>query len=212
MHVRPRRWRNGFFAMRPLPPNTPLDMYGMVNNAIKELILAEYGPDIWQQVKSRAEVEDEVFLSNEPYPDEITYRLIQATSSELEVAPEAVLHRFGMWWVLKTGREGYGHLMNSGGKTLREFLINLPNFHTRIMMMFPELRPPEFECEDTESGALRLHYRSTRKGLAPFVGGLLQGLAEMFETSITVKHEESVESGADHDVFVITWDSSPSAS
>ncbi len=186
-------------------------MYGMVNNAVKELILAEYGADVWRLIKDRADVVDEVFLSNEPYPDDITYRLIAAASSELKIPAEAVLHRFGMWWILKTGREGYGHLMNSGGKTLHEFLRNLPNFHTRIMMMFPDLKPPEFECEEAGPGVLRLHYRSSRKGLAPFVVGLLYGLGEMFETPIVVSHESSIERGADHDVFLITWVSSPAA-
>jgi hypothetical protein len=102
--------------------------------------------------------------------------------------------------------------MQSGGKSLPEFLRNLPNFHTRIMMMFPDLKPPEFECEEVGTHELRLHYRSSRKGLAPFVGGLLQGLGEMFETPIVVTHELSVESGADHDVFLINWEppSSPS--
>lgn len=186
-------------------------MYGMVNNAIKDLILAEHGDQAWRLVKDRAEVEDEIFLSNEPYPDATTYRLIQAASSVLEIPAEVVLHRFGMWWVLKTGREGYGHLMQSGGKNLPEFLRNLPNFHTRIMMMFPDLKPPEFECEETEPGALRLHYRSSRKGLAPFVGGLLHGLGEMFKTPVVVTHERSVESGADHDVFLISWEPPPIA-
>jgi len=182
-------------------------MYGMVNNAIKELILSEYGDQIWQRIKERAGVADEVFLSNESYPDETTYHLVQSAACELEVPAEAVLHRFGRWWVLKTGLEGYGHLMQSGGRTLPEFLRNLPNFHTRIMMMFPDLKPPEFECSDAGPDALRLHYRSSRIGLAPFVVGLLYGLGEMFETPIEVSHEQSVESGADHDVFLISWES-----
>ncbi len=182
-------------------------MYGMVNNAIKELILAEHGDQVWERIKKRADVVNEVFLSNEPYPDETTYRLVEASASELEMTAEAVLQRFGMWWVLKTAREGYGHLLQNCGRTLPEFLRNLPNFHTRIMMMFPELRPPEFECSDAEPDSLRLHYRSSRKGLAPFVVGLLYGLGEMFETTIHVAHERSVGSGADHDVFLISWES-----
>jgi hypothetical protein len=65
-------------------------MYGMVNNAIKELILAEHGDQVWQRIKKRADVVNEVFLSNEPYPDETTYRLVEASASELEMTAEAV--------------------------------------------------------------------------------------------------------------------------
>lgn len=188
-------------------PTERKDMYGMVNNALKGLILAEHGEEAWQRIKKRADVSDEVFLSHEPYPDETTYQLVAAAAEELAIPAEEVLHRFGMWWVLKTGREGYGHLMESGGRNLPEFLRNLPNFHTRIMMMFPSLRPPEFECSEAGPNALRLHYRSSRKGLAPFVVGLLHGLGEMFGTSIKVAHEQCAGSGADHDVFLISWES-----
>jgi hypothetical protein len=74
------------------------------------------------------------------------------------------------------------------------------------MMMFPDLKPPEFECSEAGPTAMRLHYRSSREGLAPFVVGLLYGLGEMFATTIEVSHERSVAGGADHDVFLINWE------
>jgi hypothetical protein len=75
-------------------------------------------------------------------------------------------------------------------------LVNLPNFHKRIVLMFPHLRPPEFECTDVKAVSLRLHYHSHRRGLAPFVTGLLEGLGEMFRPPVTVKHEQSLDAGA----------------
>jgi len=180
-------------------------MYGMVNNALRDLIRSEQGDEAWQRIRLRAEVDDEVFLSTDPYPDETTYRLVAAASFELGDSPANLLRRFGRWWVIKIGLEGYGHLMRAGGKNLREFLINLPNFHTRVGLMFPKLKPPEFECSDISDTDLRLHYRSDRPGLAPFVFGLLGGLGEMFDTVVTVRHEQRVDDGADHDVFHVSW-------
>lgn len=181
-------------------------MYGIVNKALMELVVAEHGTRTWQRIRKMAGVEEEVFLSSETYPDETTYQLVQAAASELSLEPQQVLERFGRWWVLKTGRDSYGHLMSNGGRNLGEFLINLPNFHTRIVMMYPDLRPPEFECSDEGPGRIRLHYRSTRRGLAPFVTGLLYGLGEMFDTEVVVVQERSVDAGTgDHDVFLITW-------
>jgi hypothetical protein len=205
VRLKDRRYRRFQAGVRAPSPDRRPKMYGMVNNAIKEMILAEHGDRVWRMVKEQAGVTHEVFLSNEPYPDSVTYGLIQSASSILAVPSADVLHRLGIWWILKTGREGYGHLMQSGGGNLREFLRNLPNFHTRIMMMFPDLNPPEFECEEVGPDAMRLHYRSSRQGLAPFVGGLLQGLSEMFATPIAVTHELSAGSGADHDVFLVNW-------
>jgi hypothetical protein len=184
-------------------------MYGMVNKAIEDLLISHHGLKAWQQIKSKAGVEDEMFISTQPYPDEMTYRLVGAASEVLGLPAEQVLHEFGRWWVLRTAQHGYGLLLKAGGRNLGEFLQNLPNFHTRIMMIFPALQPPEFQCTQVAPGRVRLHYRSHRRGLSAFVTGLLYGLAEMFAVAAHVTHEESRDAGADHDVFLICWQDTP---
>lgn len=103
------------------------------------------------------------------------------------------------------GTQQLCHLLTFGGRSFGEFLKNLPNFHTRVVMMFPKLQPPSFECTDVQATELRLHYRSHRRGLSAFVIGLLEGLAEMFAVVGTITHEERLDEGADHDVFHIAW-------
>jgi hypothetical protein len=180
-------------------------MYGMVNKAVQDLIVTIHGEEVWEKIRQQAGVEEEMFISDEPYPDDITFRLVAAASAVLAVPAEVVLNQFGRWWILKTAKEGYGHLMKAGGRSLGEFLVKLPNFHTRIVMMMPSLRPPEFECSDVEQDSLRLHYRSHRRGLSAFVIGLLDGLGEMFATPVTICHEHRQDEGADHDVFLVSW-------
>jgi hypothetical protein len=101
--------------------------------------------------------------------------------------------------------------MKAAGKTLPEFLQNLPNFHARVAMIFPKLQPPHFRCTEITDHSLRLHYHSHRPGLAPFVVGLMQGLGRMFQTPVTVRRIEAKEEGADHDVFTVTWEPAPAA-
>lgn len=95
--------------------------------------------------------------------------------------------------------------MASGGDTFREFMLNLPNFHARLSMIFPHLQPPEFACSDVEERSLRLHYQSHRAGLAPFVRGLITGLGQLFDTVVEVTHAADKSAGADHDEFIIRW-------
>ena len=180
-------------------------MYGMVNKAIADLVCSGFGADKWETIKGRADVDIDFFISNESYPDEVTYRLVGAASEVLELPAEKILEVFGEHWVLKTAAEGYGDLMDASGATLPEFLENLPNFHTRIVMMMPRLEPPRFEVDQRTDRSLRLHYHTNRPGLAPFVRGLLNGLAKRFETEIRISHDAVKAEGADHDEFVITW-------
>ena len=186
-------------------------MYGMVNKAVEEMVVMHHGEAVWEQIKARAGVDLDVFLSNEGYPDEITYNLVAAASEVLGVPAEQVLHGFGEHWVLHTAQEGYGGLMKAAGKSLPEFLRNLPNFHSRVSMIFPKLQPPRFQCTDITEGSLKLHYYSHREGLAPFVVGLMSGLGKMFHTPVTVRLAESKANGADHDVFDVSWTPSPAS-
>ena len=180
-------------------------MYGIVNKAVKGLILENYGESTWEKVKDHSGVDIDVFLSNEPYDDAITYKLAISASEVLGTPLSDVLNAFGEYWILRTGMENYGSLMEAGGDSLREFLVNLPNFHSRVMLMFPNLEPPEFRVSDIESDSVHVHYYSHRPALAEFVRGLLHGLAKMFKTEVEIKLLESREDGHDHEVFKVSW-------
>jgi hypothetical protein len=52
--------------------------------------------------------------------------------------------------------------MNSGGINLKEFLVNLPVFHNRIMLIYPKLTPPEFKVSHIETNSIHIHYFSKR--------------------------------------------------
>lgn len=180
-------------------------MYGMVNRAIQQMVESGYGSEVWERIKQRAGVDIDVFVPSEGYSDSVTYGLVGAASEELGVPPAQILEQFGTYWIVKTAQQGYGDMMASGGRTLGEFLINLPNFHARLSMIFPHLAPPEFECSDILERSVRMHYRSNRPGLAPFVRGLFQGLGQMYDTPVTVEQIADKAAGADHDEFVVRW-------
>lgn len=180
-------------------------MYGIVNKAIEDLVKVNFGEETWEAVKKRSGVEVDYFLSNEPYDDDITYKLAGAVSEEVNISIGQVFEAFGEWWILKTGKEKYGGLMQAGGNNLREFLVNLPLFHNRIMLMYPKLTPPEFKISDIEENSLHVHYFSKREGLQEFVRGLLNGLGKMYETPVEVTLLETRDTGSHHEIFKVNW-------
>ncbi len=180
-------------------------MYGIVNKAIEDLVKHNFGEDKWDAIKKRSGVDVDFFLSNEPYDDDITYKLAGAVAEEMNMTVGQVLEAFGEWWILKTGKEKYGGLMAAGGSNLKEFLINLPLFHTRIMLMYPKLTPPEFKVSDVLENSIHVHYFSQRVGLQEFVRGLLSGLGKMYETAVVIELLESRDDGKDHEIFKVSW-------
>ncbi len=180
-------------------------MYGIVNKAIEDLVIANFGEEKWEAVKTRSGVDIDFFISNEPYDDDITYKLAGAVSEEMNIPVSAVLQTFGEWWILKTGKEKYGGLMDAGGNSLREFLINLPAFHYRVMLIYPKLTPPEFKVSNIDECSIHVHYFSKRLGLEEFVRGLLTGLGKMYNTPMEVELIQSRNEGGDHEVFKVSW-------
>lgn len=180
-------------------------MYGIVNKAIEELVVANFGAEKWEAVKNRSGIDIDFFISSEPYDDDITYKLAQAVSEEMDMTLSAVLIAFGEWWVVKTTKEKYGGLMEAGGDDLRQFLINLPLFHNRVMLIYPKLTPPEFKVSDITENSINLHYLSKREGLQDFVRGLIQGLGIMYNTPVSIKLIQTRDEGSSHEIFNIKW-------
>ncbi len=179
-------------------------MYGLVNQAIQGLITETYGEKTWNVIKERAGVKDSFFLSTHIYDDSVTYNLATEAALYLNISVEAVLAAFGKYWILKIGKEKYGSLMASGGDSLMVFLENLPNFHSRVMLIYPDITPPEFKSEKLGPRQIRLHYFSTRKGLSAFMKGLIEGLGQLYQTKCTVVHEFSDETSISRHTFLVT--------
>ena len=161
-------------------------MYGIVNKAIQGLIVENFGEEAWQKIKDKSGVQVDAFLSNSSYPDEMTYKLAAAASETLNLSMKDVLIAFGEYWVLNTVTKGYGSLMKSGGNSLREFLVNLPDFHSLMMLTFPNMNPHEFSVSNIKDISLHLHYYSKREGLIYFVVGLIKGLGKYYNTDTKI--------------------------
>ena len=180
-------------------------MYGIVNKAVEELIKNQFGAEQWEAVRKLSGIDVDFFVSTEPYDDEITYKLAVAASEVLKMDIGDVMIALGEYWILKVGKEKYGGLMEAGGDNLREFLKNLPQFHSRIMLLYPKLTPPEFRISDENDHALHVHYYSHRQGLQEFVRGLLQGLSKLYQTETTIELIAHRADGHDHDIFRVSW-------
>jgi hypothetical protein len=180
-------------------------MYGIINKSIEDLVKTNFGEEKWSLILERSGIDVDFFISNEPYDDEMTYQLAGAIGEEMNMTLGEVLTAFGEWWVLNTTKEKYSGMLESGGNSLREFLVNLPIFHNRVMLVYPKLTPPEFKTSHIEERSIHIHYYSKRQGLKEFVRGLLQGLGKMYQTPVEIELIESRDEGSDHEIYKVNW-------
>ncbi len=180
-------------------------MYGLVNSAIKEFVIANQGEGIWQQISTEAGLDQSEFAVMQAYPDNITYDLVAAASKVLNLEPETILEAFGEYWPSYAEETAYSRLMSFAGQSFADFLNNLDDMHARIKMSLPELDPPSFEISDSSETGFQLHYYSEREGLAPLVKGILKGLAKNFGVEVEIDLVKSRSQGHDHDEFAVRY-------
>jgi hypothetical protein len=179
-------------------------MYGLVNQSFYSMIIDNYGLESWNEIKKFSGVDIEIFISNHPYEDNLTYELIGAATEVLKKEVNHLLEEFGEYWILNTGAKKYGELMKAGGEHFSSFINNLPRFHDRIILIYPEMKPPEFKVSTSNNVDFILDYYSERQGLTYFVIGLLKGIAIMFSQKIEVTLLNSEFNTIFHDSFSIS--------
>lgn len=178
-------------------------MYGLVNQAVKEMVVNGYGEEMWEKIRARAGVDD-VFVSMDQYPEEVTDKLVMAASSIMGASPSDILKGFGHYWIGFASRN-YDSVLDMSGKTFVEFVKNLNNMHSRIGQWMPDLNPPSFTVTDEDKGSFKLHYYSSRSGFGPMIPGLLKGLGDRFNTDVEIEHLRGVVQGLDHEEFHVRY-------
>jgi len=180
-------------------------MYGLINSALRELIISRHGQAAWDEIARIAAPDGSDFDKMAPYPDDLSFRILETAHQVTGVEVDAFVDQLGELWVGYTDAQGYGALLDIAGDSLHDFLLSLNTVHARVGRSFPGLRPPSFRFDHIEAHELRMHYLSERRGLCPMIFGLMRGLSQRFRTEVKVAEEACVRRGAEHCQFLITF-------
>jgi hypothetical protein len=180
-------------------------MYGLVNKAIKDLVVSNHGIEKWKKICEMSHFYEEDFVGMNPYPDALTYNLVKNASIVLKADAAQILELFGEYWILYTADEGYGDLMDLTGSSFTEFLGNLDMLHNRINNIMPDLAAPQFSIRNEKENSVELEYRSHREGLVPMLFGLIRGLGKRFDMVVKTEHIQEKNEQSDCHVFLISW-------
>lgn len=175
----------------------------MVNEGLRQLVTRRHGEEAWGRVVDRSGGRARTFVAMRTYDDALTYQLVTAAAEELAIPLPELLESFGEFWITDTAERGYGALLDVCGASFPDFLTHIDGLHSRIKLAMPELDPPSISTIVVAPGLLRLRYESKRAGLAPFVIGLVKGLAKRFAQSVSVEQVASKDAGAAADEFLV---------
>lgn len=178
-------------------------MYGMVHQALEDMVVEHAGRDAWNDICEQAGSSTATFPSLSSFPDELTVGLVVASADRLGRPVDQMLVEFGRRWVGFALTTAYGPLLRESGDDVLATLRSLDGLHARVAVALPELRPPSFNVVG-EAPTVTVEYYSPRDGLADFVVGLLHGLGDMHGVDVEVVHTLAKGEAADHDEFTVS--------
>lgn len=159
-------------------------MYGLVNKAIRELVIEVSNEDTWDKICENIDFFEGDFVAMYPYEDKLTYDLVEETSKVLNKDANEVLLIFGKYWIDYTRKSKYGDLLDFENKSFVEIINSLDFLHDRIKDMMPDLNPPKFNAESVSDRKLKLQYESHRDGMLPMLHGLILGIGELYNLDL----------------------------
>ncbi|MHB2000150.1 MAG: heme NO-binding domain-containing protein [Solirubrobacteraceae bacterium] len=176
-------------------------MKGVVFNLLEEVVSAEHGAEVWDELLVAAAL-DGAYTSLGSYPDEQLYALVAAASNALRSPPDDVVRWFGRR-TMPLFAERYPPLFAEHGNS-RSFVLGLNDvIHPEVRKLYPGAATPQFAFDASDPNRLVMEYRS-RRPLCAFAEGLLHGAADHFGERIAIERPRCVKHGEKHCVLVVS--------
>uniref|UniRef100_H2ZCI7 Guanylate cyclase soluble subunit beta-1 n=1 Tax=Ciona savignyi TaxID=51511 RepID=H2ZCI7_CIOSA len=180
--------------------------YGFVNYALEQLVLRNFGEEIWNEIKQEADLHMQgQFIQRIVYDDVCTFDLVKAAVKVLKTDSDKILELFGSFFFQFCEESGYDVILRVLGSSVREFLENLDALHDHLSSVYPGMRAPSFRCTDNgNDDTLTLHYYSERDGLEDIVIGIVKAVSKkLHATETEVKVIKRKDENCDHVQFEI---------
>ena len=159
-------------------------MYGLINDSIRAPGARGGRRGRLERIVEDAGAGSHTFAAMAYYDDELTYDLVGAASRELRSPPDVLLRKFGRYWSMVIAPESYGEYLAAAGARP----VGGARGARRDALPAAGAVPASAPAVDRRRAAhgehlITVNYRSEREGLAPFMVGLLEGLAEHLEVT-----------------------------
>lgn len=163
-------------------------MYGMVNQAIKQMVTELLGQETWKNICKKIEISADDFEHFKQFDDKITLNLVVEICNVNNMQADVLLVEFGRYWIKFAQKSDYNSILSAFATSPFELINSLNNLHDRLELTFTNLNAPSFEIVEQNLNTLTVNYYSDRKEmpLEYFVKGLFIGIFEMFNESCNV--------------------------
>lgn len=170
-------------------------MKGVIFNLLEQFIEGELGEGKYEEILSACDLEtQEPFVGPGSYPDENLMAIVgQTVEASGLPAPEA-LRRFGRF-CFPILAEKFPVFLEPHNHP-KPFLMSVDSIvHVEVRKLYEGALLPDFTYENPGPDRLVIRYRSARR-LCYFMEGLVEGVADVYETPIRYRQNQCMLNGA----------------
>lgn len=153
-------------------------MHGLFNRAIQRFLTGTYGPDLWEEIIRRADLESPEFEALLLYEDRVTQDVLSAAADRLGKPSEDILEDLGTYLISNPSSDTVRRLLRFGGADFTGFLWSLHDLPDRARLAMPDLDLPEFSLTQTSDTAYSLECRTRCPEFCHVTLGALRAMAD----------------------------------
>lgn len=172
-------------------------MYGLINRAIESFVTETYGEAVWLRVAGLAQPGLRRIEAMLDYPPDLTMRLLDALSRDLDRDLPALLEDLGTFLVSGQGMVAIRRLLRFGGNEFLDFLTSLEELPGRARMALPDLDLPGLDLMDEGEGCYRLTCQAGIPGYGAVMVGLLRAMADEYGALVLLDYGGEGPEGAE---------------
>lgn len=184
-------------------------MKGLIFNLLEEFLVARCGETEYELILANCELitaEPSLMVGPGSYPDQDFTAIIASAANRLGLSSDELFQEVGRA-VIPLLAARYPQFF-SPSKHPREFFASL-NFihHLEVKKLYKDAELPRFRCENKADGSLLINYLSSRR-LCHFFSGLINGVADYYQTPLRQRQLACVCDGQPECLFEISFNDS----
>ena len=160
-------------------------MKGIVFTEFIEMMEEEIGVLDSQEILGSLDLADDgSYTAIGDYPHGDLVKIISRLSTQLQQPVPDLLFKFGEYFAKSVRVQHSRFFDESPG--LFDFLESVHNYiHVEVLKLYPNAKPPDLIVKDKQEARMTLHY-SSHRGLGDFAEGLIRGVADAYDSVISI--------------------------
>jgi len=164
-------------------------MHGLINRAIQSFVCATYGQSCWLRVTDAAELGFIEFEAMLVYENDVSSRVLNALSADLNRPTTEILEDVGTYLVSHPNMEGLRRLLRFGGASYVEFLHSLDDLADRVRLAVSDLTLPMLELRELSTAEYQLCCFPGLPGYSSVMVGVLRAMADDYGALVMLSDE-----------------------